>query len=116
MTLTPDFDPALLSPARLRICVALHAARATAGGAVDREMKFSRLAVAAGLDEPSLSEFLADLQHRGYLSCSHTRGRSGRREQTWVMLTVAGVNAVTGHVSALRARAGAGEPPAEPGG
>lgn len=99
--------PLLNSPVRLSVVAALSPVD-RAGFAVVRDL--------VEVTDSALSKQVAALEAAGWVAVS--KGRSGRRPQTWLALTAEGRTVYRRHVAALRAIAegdGAGHVPA-PGG
>ncbi|PRQ11685.1 MarR family transcriptional regulator [Corynebacterium sp. 13CS0277] len=101
---TAAFDPAIHPIARLRICAALAAARATQ---YQRECKFQALIDATGLSASALSKNLSALEELGYVSRVREYGSTRAKDSVWVSLTPAGLRAFEAHMAALRELSGA---------
>jgi DNA-binding MarR family transcriptional regulator len=96
----PEFDPVLLSPARLGVVAAL-LARGSA--------PFPELKGLLGLTQGNLGAHLRVLEEAGYVEVE--KGYDGRRPRTTCRLTAAGRRALERHVARLEAilrRAGRG--------
>jgi DNA-binding MarR family transcriptional regulator len=77
-----QLDEVIHAPVRLSIVAAL--------AAVDR-MDFRLLRDTVEVSDSLLSKHLAGLENAGYVAIS--KGRLGRRTQTWILLTAAGTAA-----------------------
>ncbi len=89
--MTPDFDPLLQAPARLRLMTMLTAVT---------EAEFVTLRENLAVSDSVLSKHVSALAAEGYL-----RSRKGvhvGRRTTWISLTPAGRDALKAHVAALR--------------
>ena len=86
------FDETIHSPNRLRICVALSAAR---------QVEFATLERGLGVSKSLLSKQLRVLIDAGYVAVERKPQPFGR-PRTWVGLTSAGRRAYRNHVAALR--------------
>ena len=95
-----QFNDLIHAPTRLRICGLLRAVN---------QMDFAVLRDGLGLSDATLSKHLKTLADAGYirLDKAASADRQDARRLTWVGLTRKGREAFDGHVSALRAIAGA---------
>ena len=88
----PGLDEHLVAPARLRIMTTLTAAS---------EAEFATLREALDVSDSVLSKHLGALESVGYLR--RDKGVHRGRRTTWISLTRRGREALTAHVTALRA-------------
>lgn len=87
-----DLDDLLCNGIRLSIMAALQE--------VERA-EFALVRDSVEISDSALSKQVATLESAGYVDV--TKGRVGRRPRTWLSLTPTGRNALTRHLSALRA-------------
>jgi DNA-binding MarR family transcriptional regulator len=89
---TPDLDPALQAPARLRLMTTLTAVS---------EAEFAILRENLAVSDSVLSKLVSTLAAEGYLRSR--KGLHAGRRTTWIALTPTGRAALRSHVAALRA-------------
>ena len=89
--MTPDLDPALQPPARLKLMTMLTAVT---------EVEFSTLRDGLEVSDSVLSKHVAALASVGYVKSR--KGVHAGRRTTWIALTKPGRQALGAHVAALR--------------
>jgi len=88
---TPDLDPILQAPARLKLMTMLTAVS---------EAEFATLRENLAVSDSVLSKHVSALAADGYVR--NRKGMHVGRRTTWISLTPAGRAALTSHVAALR--------------
>ncbi|MFD6095843.1 winged helix-turn-helix domain-containing protein [Nocardiopsis flavescens] len=86
-----ELDQALLNPTRLSIVSLL---------AATRWAEFGYVRDSVGLTDSALSKQVSALDKLGYVESD--KGYIGKRPRTWLNLTSAGREALTGHIRALQ--------------
>lgn len=89
--MTPDLDPILQAPARLRLMTMLTAVS---------EAEFVTLREHLAVSDSVLSKHVSALAAEGYVRSR--KGVHAGRRTTWISLTPAGRGALKAHVAALR--------------
>jgi DNA-binding MarR family transcriptional regulator len=88
---TPDLDPSLQAPARLKLMTLLTAVS---------EVEFVTLRENLAVSDSVLSKHVSALVAEGYVRSR--KGLHAGRRTTWISLTTAGRAALRSHVAALR--------------
>ena len=89
--MTPDLDPVLQPPARLKLMTMLTAVT---------EVEFSTLRDGLEISDSVLSKHVAALAAAGYVKSR--KGVHAGRRTTWIAMTKPGRKALGSHVAALR--------------